>query len=127
MDLATRQRTHAVGADLRLELVRSLAMPLGGATALGLAIALIPVRDLLDRPVALLPFAALVITVSLVGGTWPGCVVALVAGLSFDSFLHEPYGVLTLDQWAFWSSTAGLLVAALTAGSTVRRGRGRRL
>ena len=116
MDISTRHRVDAAEADLRRELIRSLAMPVGGGAALVLAVALIPVRSMLSRPLTLVPFVVLVIAVSLVGGAWSGCVTAVVAGLAFDSFLHEPYGVLSLDQWAFWSSTGALVVLAIVTG-----------
>jgi hypothetical protein len=125
MDTSTRSAVHGLDADLRRELVRSLATPVGGAVAMTLAICLIPVRSHLSRPLTLLPFAALVIVVSIVGGARSGSACAVVAGMAIDSFLHRPYGVLDLGQWAFWSSTIGLVVAALVAGARPSRSRWR--
>ena len=123
MDTSTRAPARGVDADLRRELIRSLALPVGGAAALALPIAMIPVRSHLSRPLSMLPAAVLVLVVALIGGRAAGIVAALVAGLSVDSFLHEPYGVLSLYQWAFWSSTAALVVVAVVVGVRSPRGR----
>jgi hypothetical protein len=121
VDTRTRVGVLGLDGDLRRQLVRSLAAPVGSATALGLAVGLIPFRHHLSRPVVLAPFAVLVIATALVGGAGAGALCGLVSGLAIDSFLHRPYGVLSLDQWAFWSSMAGLVVAGLVVGIPRRR------
>ena len=121
MDTSTPRVEPRPDDDLRSELVRSLGMPVGSLGALSLGIALVPVRGLLSTPVVIVVFTAVVATTALVGGRGAGMTCAVVAGLSIDSFLRRPYGVLDLDQPAFWWSTALLVVVAILAGRVGKR------
>jgi hypothetical protein len=116
MDTSTRGLARADG-DLRLQLLRSLVAPTGTMIALGLAVALIPIRTHLGRPLVLLPFAVLVLATSAAAGVLAGAACALVASMSIDTFLHRPYGVLGIGHLPFWSSAALLLALAMIAGA----------
>lgn len=114
------------GRELRRELVRSLALPVGPAAAFALAVLLIPARGHVGGPSLLAVFVPLVLAATLVGGRWAGVVSALVTGMAFDSFLHPPYGVLSLDQSSFWISTTSLVGFALVVDMRLRAVDGRR-
>jgi len=123
MPTSTRRSSDEVDVALRRELVRSMAFPVGGLSAFGLAAALVPVRHHVARPAVLVPFAVLVLLTTALGGRAAGAYCAGVAGLAVDSFLHPPYPELELDRAGFWWSTLALVAVALV---THRLGRPRR-
>lgn len=113
MDTSTRRAVRRASGDLRRELVRSMALPVGSMAALGLTIALVPLRAHVARPALLVVVLVLVLATTLAGGRSSGLVCALVAGLGFDSFLTVPYGELRPDRLAFWSTTGALVLVVL--------------
>src|SRR5688500_16587074 len=102
MDTSTRGRATDVDGDLRRELVRSVAAPSGSMAALFGAIALIPVRTHVGRPLVFVALTAVVAVTTLLGGRVAGITCAVVASLALDTFHSRPFGVLRLDQTAFW-------------------------
>ena len=89
--------------------------------ALGLAIAVVPVRQHLSRSVVLAIFAALVVSATLVGGRGAGASTSIVAGLSIDTFLTMPYGLVRLDRAGFWIVTLSLVAIAVAIDLRMRR------
>jgi len=101
-----------VDADLRRQLVRSMALPVGSLSAFGLAVALVPVRQHVHMPAVVVPFVAVVLVTALVGGRVAGAYCATVSAFAVDAFLRPPYPVVTFDA-EFWLTLAALAAVAL--------------
>lgn len=97
---------------------RLLYTALGPLAAIGLGLALVPVRDVTLVSNFTFPFIILTIVVAHYGGRAAALATALVSALSLDFFLTRPYLRLTIqgkhDVAAFFGLAAcGLVAAAL--------------
>jgi two-component system sensor histidine kinase KdpD len=70
----------------------------GAVGSMALAVALIPLRSLVSASNLALAFVAFTIVVAEMGGRGPALVTALVAAMSLDFFLTEPYLTLAIDK-----------------------------
>jgi hypothetical protein len=73
-------------------------LPLGALGAVALGVALIPFRTLTSASNLALVFLAFTIVVAELGGRIPALVTALMAAISLNFFLTEPYLSLTIDK-----------------------------
>lgn len=73
-------------------------LPLGALGAVALGVALIPIRTLTSASNLALVFLAFTIVVAELGGRIPALVTALMAAISLNFFLTEPYLSLTIDK-----------------------------
>jgi K+-sensing histidine kinase KdpD len=116
MDTSTGRVVGDATGDLRRELFRSMATPVGSALALGLPMALSPLRGAVGRPPLLAVLAVLVAAVAATGGRWSGVTAAVVGAMAFDTFLTAHRGELRVDRVSFWLTLALLaLLAVVTA------------
>ena len=72
--------------------------PLGALGAVALGIVLIPLRTVTSASNLALVFLAFTIVVAELGGRLPALVTALMAAISLNFFLTEPYLSLTIDK-----------------------------
>jgi K+-sensing histidine kinase KdpD len=116
MDTSTGRAVGDATGELRRELVRSMATPVGAALAIGLPMALSPLRTVVGRGPLLAVLAGLVIVVARIGGTWSGVIAAGAGAMAFDTFLTAHRGELRVDRVSFWLTLALLaLLAVVTA------------
>jgi hypothetical protein len=73
-------------------------LPLGGLGALALGVVLIPLRGVTSASNLAFVFIAFTIVVAELGGRLPALVTALLAAISLNFFLTEPYLSLTIDK-----------------------------
>jgi len=73
-------------------------LPLGALGAVALGVALIPLRTLTSASNLALVFLAFTIVVAELGGRIPALATALMAAISLNFFLTEPYLSLTIDK-----------------------------
>jgi two-component system sensor histidine kinase KdpD len=73
-------------------------IPAGAVGAIALGVALIPLRALVAASHLAFAFIAFTIVVAELGGRIPAVMTALVAALSLDFFLTEPYLSLSIDK-----------------------------
>ena len=97
-----------------------LYLAVGPLAAIGLGLALIPVREVTSASNFAFLFLILTIVVAELGGRWPAVATALVSALSLDFFLTKPYLHLAIgekhDLIAFAAlAVCGLVVATLGA------------
>jgi len=104
----------------------------GPIAAIGLGVALIPLRGATTASNLAFAFLALTIVVGHAGGRWPATATAVASALSLNFFLTRPYLTLTIhgrdDVVAFLGLAAcGLISAALGSASGERLARRRQL
>ena len=91
-------------------------MVTGAMGSIGLAIALIPLRSVVTASNLAFVFMALTIVVAELGGRGPALITALIAAMSLNFFLTEPYLTLAIsktdDVIAFFALAACGLIAA---------------
>lgn len=85
------------------------------------AIALVPVRDDIDRSTAALTLVVPVVFVALRGGRGPAAAAAVVAPLAFDVLLTRPYQQLEIAVAADLEATVILSVVGVTVAALVSR------
>jgi len=86
-------------------------------------LALVPLREHVDRSTAALVLVLPVVAVALVSGPVPAGVAAAVAGLAFDVLLTRPYHRLEIHAAEDVEATAILLVVGVAVGQLVARSR----
>ncbi len=104
----------------------------GPIAAVGLGVALIPLREATTASNLAFAFLALTIVVGHAGGRWPATATAVASALSLNFFLTRPYLTLTIhgrdDVAAFLGLAAcGLISAALGSVSGERLAKRRQL
>jgi hypothetical protein len=115
------------------ELDPRVGAALGGLAAILLAAALVPLREELSGSALALLLVLPVLLGAVTGGRLGGAVTAVVATLSFDFFLTQPYLSLTMDssddvETAVLFLLVALIVGTVAAGarrSSVKAERGR--
>ena len=98
---------------------------IGPIVAIGLGVALMPLRELTTASNLAFAFLALTIVAGEAGGRWAATATALASSLSLNFFLTRPYLTLTIhgrdDVLAFLGLTAcGLISATLGTGHSER-------
>jgi hypothetical protein len=94
---------------------------LGAIAAIGLGIALIPLRSVTSASNLAFAFVILTIVVAEVGGRAAGLATAVVSALNLNFFLMEPYLTLTITKPDDIVAFAALAVAGLVAAAFGRR------
>jgi K+-sensing histidine kinase KdpD len=96
---------------------------LGALAAIGVAMALVGVRDSIANADVALLLMLVVVLAAVGGGRLAGSVTAIAAALAFDFFHTQPYNRLTIDTREDVVTTALLLVVGLLVGHIAARGR----
>jgi hypothetical protein len=98
-----------------------LWMAVGILGAIGLGIALIPLRAVTSASNLAFAFLILTVVIAEVGGRTAGLATAVVSALSLNFFLTEPYLTLTIDKPDDIVAFAALAVSGLVAAAFGRR------
>ena len=91
--------------------------------ALGVAAALVGVRDNLDNANVALVLMTIVVLAAIVGGRVAGLSAALTSSLSFNFFHTSPYGSLRINRGNDMITVALLFVSGLVVGEVANRRR----
>lgn len=91
----------------------------GGLAPVGVAAALVAVRDEIAQANLALILVVVVVLVAIVGGRGPGALAAVLTTMSYDFFLTRPYLSLTIDSADDVETTVILLVIGLLVGQLV--------
>ncbi|HEY7106293.1 MAG TPA: DUF4118 domain-containing protein [Acidimicrobiia bacterium] len=92
---------------------------IGGLGPIGVAAALVPVRNEVDNTNLALALVVVVVAAALAGGRGPAVVGAVVAAMSYDFFLTKPYLSLSIASADDVETTIFLLVIGLLVGELV--------
>jgi hypothetical protein len=96
-------------------------MAVGALGAIGLGIALIPLRSVTSASNLAFAFLIFTVVIAEVGGRAAGLTTAVVAALSLNFFLTEPYLTLTIDRPDDIVAFAALAVSGLIVAAFGRR------
>ena len=96
-------------------------MAVGALGAIGLGIALIPLRSVTSASNLAFAFLIFTVVIAEVGGRAAGLATAVVAALSLNFFLTQPYLTLTIDRPDDIVAFAALAVSGLIAAAFGRR------
>jgi hypothetical protein len=99
----------------------SLWIALGGIGAIGLGIALIPLRSITSASNLAFAFLILTVVIAEVGGRTAGFTTAVVSALSLNFFLTEPYLTLAIDKPDDIVAFVALAISGLVAAAFGRR------
>jgi len=98
-----------------------LWLAVGGIGAIGLGIALVPLRSITSASNLAFVFLVLTIVVAELGGRGAGLVTAVMSTVSLNFFLTEPYLRLTIDKPEDIVAFVALAVSGLIAAAFGRR------
>jgi K+-sensing histidine kinase KdpD len=96
---------------------------IGGIGAIAVAAAMVPLRDHVQSANLALVLVLVVVLAAAVGGRAAGAIGAVVAALSFDFFLTQPYMSLKIESANDFETTVILLAIGLVVGEIVVRAR----
>jgi hypothetical protein len=99
----------------------SLWVALGGIGAIGLGVALIPLRSITSASNLAFVFLILTVVIAEVGGRTAGLTTAIVSALSLNFFLTEPYLTLAIDKPDDIIAFVALAISGLVAAAFGRR------
>ncbi len=102
---------------------RLAGLALGGLGSVAVAIALVPLRDVIDNANLALILVLVVVCAAIVGGRAAGGVAAVSATLSFDFFLTRPFVSMRVDSADDVETVMILLAVGLVVGEVAARGR----
>ena len=115
-----RHRAPALAPDDRL---RALGIAIAGLGPLLGAALLVPFRDDLASPNAVLVFVIVVMVAAACGGRSSGLIAAVVSTLAFDFFLTTPFQSFSIERSGDVVTVALLAVIALIVVALVAHGR----
>lgn len=101
----------------------TLWVALGGIAPIGVAMALVALRDTMVSANVALVLVAVVVLVAVGGGRAAGATAAVFAALSFDFFFTKPYLHLRIATGDDVETTVLLLAVGLVVGHVAARGR----
>lgn len=121
-----RERVTAVseepGAEARIERRMVLiAWALAPVASTLVGVVLVALRDDIDRSTATLVLVVPVVLVAVIGGPGPAALAAIVAPLTFDVLLTEPYYRLDIHAAEDIEATVILLIVGFVVGQLVAR------
>lgn len=96
---------------------------IGGIGTIAVAAAMVPLRDHVQTANLALVLVLVVVLAAAVGGRGAGAVAAVVAAISFDFFLTQPYLSLQIESADDLETVVILLVIGLVVGEIVVRAR----
>jgi hypothetical protein len=102
---------------------RAIGLALAALGSIGIAIALVPLRDSIDNANLGLILVLVVVVSAIVGGWAAGALAAVTATLAFDFFLTRPYLSMRIDSADDIETVVILLGVGLLVGEVAARGR----
>jgi hypothetical protein len=102
---------------------RWVGIVVAAAGPIVVALLLVPVRTELDNANLALILVFVVVSAAIIGGRRAGALAAIVATLSFDFFLTEPYLSMSIETSADLETAVILLGVGLVVGEVAARGR----
>lgn len=98
-------------------------LALGALGPIVVALLLVPVREELHNANLALMLVLVVVLAGIVGGRGAGALAAIVATISFDFFLTQPYLSMKIETSADFETAVILLGVGLLVGTVASRGR----
>ena len=105
----------------RVEVAPAVGASIGGLSAIGLAVLLVPLREHMANTSAALLLVLPVLLGATVGGRRGGSVTAVIATLSFNFFHTKPYYSLKVDSADDIETVLLLLAVAIVVGTVAAR------
>jgi uncharacterized protein DUF4118 len=102
---------------------KPVGLVVGGLGTVATAVALVPLRTRIDNTNLALILVVVVVLAAIVGDRTTGAVAAIVATMSFDFFLTQPYLSMRIESADDIETALILLAVGLIVGEVAERGR----